>query len=580
MAQENLDLGIRALTEGMNDVARLINEVGSLRTEVDRLRATSTNAASGVRRFNNALDEQSKAIRNTRQGMQQAGMQINDFFTSVSTGASPVQAFNQQIGQVGYALSMMEGKVGAVGRFLAGPWSIAIIGAAMILGPYIEKMFTLGQSAEETKKAMENLTQATNNRIESEYNVRLSLAKTAQEYRNIRMEMLENIRIMQITALGELDLALARQASARAATDEIANRIKNAGSARGSAEMATGTILEQVAANSKLASSTKDLIAKTTAVEQLTQRLNMARVGVIEADKRIASEANKAADAQNRSAEATARKAEAEAERIKRMQDTALERVTEFVNKYTSVSTSIGSAKNQLDDFNKAVNEMNPLQRAGMTFAIEETRMALEELIAGYYELIKASPQVEESLKVFEQQKDAIASVASSIDGAFKGMLTAGMSWRDGMKGIIEEVINQLWKMYVTQQIVGFITSSVGKIFGLPSVPKGATFDQAFPASMFPARAIGGPVQSGQPYMVGERGPEMFVPSRSGSIIPNNAMGNGMVINVDARGSADPAAVRAQVQQGILEAAPAIIAAAEQRTITGLRRPRLGGVMQ
>jgi len=180
VAQENLDLRIRALTEGMNDVARLINEVGSLRTEVDRLRATSTNAASGVRRFNNALDEQSKAIRNTRQGMQQAGMQINDFFTSVSTGASPVQAFNQQIGQVGYALSMMEGKVGAVGRFLAGPWSIAIIGAAMILGPYIEKMFTLGQSAEETKKAMENLTQATNNRIESEYNVRLSLAKTAQ----------------------------------------------------------------------------------------------------------------------------------------------------------------------------------------------------------------------------------------------------------------------------------------------------------------------------------------------------------------------------------------------------------------
>ena len=80
--------------------------------------------------------------------------------------------------------------------------------------------------------------------------------------------------------------------------------------------------------------------------------------------------------------------------------------------------------------------------------------------------------------------------------------------------------------------------------------------------------------------MVGERGPEMFVPSRSGSIVPNGGMGSGMTINVDARGASDPAAVRAQVQQGIMEAAPAIIAAAESRTVAGLRRPRLGGVMQ
>jgi len=34
------------------------------------------------------------------------------------------------------------------------------------------------------------------------------------------------------------------------------------------------------------------------------------------------------------------------------------------------------------------------------------------------------------------------------------------------------------------------------------------------------------------------------------------------------------------VQRGILEAAPAIIAAAEARTVSGLRRPRLGSVMK
>jgi hypothetical protein len=34
-------------------------------------------------------------------------------------------------------------------------------------------------------------------------------------------------------------------------------------------------------------------------------------------------------------------------------------------------------------------------------------------------------------------------------------------------------------------------------------------------------KAAGGPVSSGSPYMVGERGPELFVPNSAGTIIPN-----------------------------------------------------------
>ena len=52
--------------------------------------------------------------------------------------------------------------------------------------------------------------------------------------------------------------------------------------------------------------------------------------------------------------------------------------------------------------------------------------------------------------------------------------------------------------------------------------------------------AKGGPVSSGQTYMVGERGPELFVPGRSGTIVPNDKMGGGstnVVVNVDAKGS-------------------------------------------
>lgn len=98
-------------------------------------------------------------------------------------------------------------------------------------------------------------------------------------------------------------------------------------------------------------------------------------------------------------------------------------------------------------------------------------------------------------------------------------------------------------------------------------------------APTVPARQYGGQVNAGRTYLVGERGPELFTPSGHGRIVANDNMGGGMVFNIDARGATDPEAVRQQVQQGILEAAPSIVAAAEQRTISSLRRPRLAGVL-
>ena len=54
----------------------------------------------------------------------------------------------------------------------------------------------------------------------------------------------------------------------------------------------------------------------------------------------------------------------------------------------------------------------------------------------------------------------------------------------------------------------------------------------------FTERALGGAVGAGRPYMVGERGPELFVPGAQGNIVPNNAMGSANVtVNVDASGS-------------------------------------------
>jgi hypothetical protein len=60
-------------------------------------------------------------------------------------------------------------------------------------------------------------------------------------------------------------------------------------------------------------------------------------------------------------------------------------------------------------------------------------------------------------------------------------------------------------------------------------------------------RAAGGPVRAGSPYLVGEMGPELFVPKRSGTIVPNGEAGGGITVVVN--GALDPAAVARQIEQ-------------------------------
>jgi hypothetical protein len=74
-------------------------------------------------------------------------------------------------------------------------------------------------------------------------------------------------------------------------------------------------------------------------------------------------------------------------------------------------------------------------------------------------------------------------------------------------------------------------------------------------------RALGGPVTGGTPYIVGENGPELFVPGASGTIVPNDVLagsasraggggGNTYAINVQA-GVGDPRQIGQQVVEYI-----------------------------
>lgn len=68
-----------------------------------------------------------------------------------------------------------------------------------------------------------------------------------------------------------------------------------------------------------------------------------------------------------------------------------------------------------------------------------------------------------------------------------------------------------------------------------------------------PGRATGGPVAPGRGYLVGERGPELFVPTSAGRVEPSTA-GRGRDVNVSIRivsptGSSQPESLRRSGKQ-------------------------------
>jgi len=121
--------------------------------------------------------------------------------------------------------------------------------------------------------------------------------------------------------------------------------------------------------------------------------------------------------------------------------------------------------------------------------------------------------------------EDGMMGVAKQLsDGVTNGFtdaITGAKSFSDAMKDMAKSVINSLIKMMIQYHITKPLMEVVGAKLGIPAS------ETAGP------KAIGGSVQAGQPYMVGERGQELFVPNQSGSIIPNNELGggSGVVVN-------------------------------------------------
>ena len=129
-------------------------------------------------------------------------------------------------------------------------------------------------------------------------------------------------------------------------------------------------------------------------------------------------------------------------------------------------------------------------------------------------------------------------SFSAGLTDSFSLLIEGTDAWAESLQNIagnvLQNIANELLRIFVINQAI----SALQGIFA-PKVP-GIDRLASFNAASAQYRAGGGPVSAGSSYIVGERGPEMFVPRSSGSVYPNDAMGIGganIVVNVDATGS-------------------------------------------
>ena len=185
-----------------------------------------------------------------------------------------------------------------------------------------------------------------------------------------------------------------------------------------------------------------------------------------------------------------------------------------------------------------------------------------------------------------QQQKSLAEGISSTLgqgmSSVFSALISGTDSWGASLQQIASKVLvdiaNQLIQIFVIEQAVSAIKSFLTPFSS--STPLGAgggqvgKFGTLGPNYGIAQRAIGGPVSAGSPYLVGERGPELFMPSRGGSIIPNNALGGGgtsVVVNVDASGSSVQGDQAQGKQLGVA------ISAAVQAELVKQQRP--GGLL-
>ncbi len=158
--------------------------------------------------------------------------------------------------------------------------------------------------------------------------------------------------------------------------------------------------------------------------------------------------------------------------------------------------------------------------------------------------------------------------VARDLTDSLSGLLFTGKGLGEVFSGLAEQIGKLVLQLLVMKPLTDWLTGAFSgqtKASGwLGAIGKGIVHGVL-------GFAEGGNPMPEYPALVGERGPELFIPHTAGTVIPNSRLGGSIVINapIDARGA----------QQGVAEqlarVAPEIIRTAVIQAVSATREMQL-----
>ena len=204
-----------------------------------------------------------------------------------------------------------------------------------------------------------------------------------------------------------------------------------------------------------------------------------------------------------------------------RQEDFALEREKLQIRQQLAASLEELDNRRDLTATARAEAEAREVALAEKALAIAQQRyqLTLQSRQGSYEEGFtkQASKFLRDMPTELEQGAKAFDSVMGNMESALDRFVKTG---KIGFKDLARSIIQDLIAMQMKAAASGFLSSLFGSMFGMKSNPY-----QPAAVMGFAGYADGGSPAVGQPAIVGERGPEIFVPRTAGTIIPNHALG-------------------------------------------------------
>ena len=161
-------------------------------------------------------------------------------------------------------------------------------------------------------------------------------------------------------------------------------------------------------------------------------------------------------------------------------------------------------------------------------------RQAIEALADAKAAQVIADQEATASADRLKQAQEFAAQQTQALKDGLVDAIVEGENFSDVLAGVAKSLAK------AALQAALFGEGPMATLFGGKTTGSGL-LGGLFSGLFGGARASGGPVTGGVPYLVGERGPEIIVPRSAGQVIPNHALGgstfapsNTIVINGDA----------------------------------------------